>query len=391
MKKIVLIGCALCMGAITLFAQTDDTPWFVDRYDRITPSPHAKDMPLIKVQGNKFVTPDGKTALFRGIAISDPDKVERSGYWNKHHFEKVKELGANIVRIPVHPIAWRERTPAKYLDLLEQAVEWCTELKMYVMIDWHTIGNLETEMFQDPMYVTTKQETFDFWRKIAARFKGNNTVAFYELFNEPTNYRGQLGNISWSDWKKSCENMITIIRYSDTETIPLVAGFDWAYDLTPLRLEPINAEGIGYTTHPYANKSPQPWATTWEQNFGFAAKTWPVFATEFSHDSSARPILKDPSKGFAPDNIELIDPSKGSVRGNWKTTPAVPITLTGDHYGIQIIDYLESNDISWTIWVFDPTWGGAKIKSWNYELSPGAEFFKAAMHGQLDVQKKSQK
>ena len=45
-----------------------------------------------------------------------------------------------------------------------------------------------------------------------------------------------------------------MIRAYNPQAIPLVAGFDWAYDLTPLRLNPIAAEGIGYTTHPYANK-----------------------------------------------------------------------------------------------------------------------------------------
>jgi len=74
---------------------------------------------------------------------------------------------------------------------------------------------------------------------------------FMSFFNEPTTYYGQLGHVSWSDWKKTVENMITIIRAYDKKTIPLVAGFDWAYDLTPLREDPINAENIGYVTHPY--------------------------------------------------------------------------------------------------------------------------------------------
>jgi hypothetical protein len=377
------------IASMAIMAQ-DETPWYVDRWDMHRPSEKAKNMPLIKVEGNHFITPDGKTILFRGIAISDPDKVERQGHWNKAHFEKVKELGANIVRIPIHPVAWRERTPAAYLDLLDQAVDWCTDLKMYVMLDWHTIGNLEMEMFQDPMYVTTKQETFDFWRKIAARFAGNNTVAFYELFNEPTTYRGQLGVCSWSDWKRLVENMITIIRYSDKETIPIVGGFDWAYDLTPLRLEPINAEGIAYSTHPYSNKSPQPWAATWEENFGFAANTWPVFATEFSHDSMDMPEMIDPAKGFSPDNFKLKDPEKEPVFGNFVMKKGDPIDLNGDHYGNQIISYLEKKGISWTIWVFDPEWGGSKIKSWNYEPTEGSKFFSEAMKGKLKVQKELQ-
>ncbi|MDR0429504.1 MAG: glycoside hydrolase family 5 protein [Tannerellaceae bacterium] len=391
MKNILFAVALAIIGVMTIAAQdtaTGEKPWYVDApWAFPVENPQAKVMPLISVKGNQFVTPDGKPILFRGIAISDPDKVEQQGHWNKAHFEQVKKMGANIVRVPIHPVAWRERTPEKYLQLLEKAVAWCTELNMYVMLDWHTIGNLEMEMFQDPMYVTTKQETFDFWRKIAARFTGHNTVAFYELFNEPTTYRGQLGVCSWSDWKKLMENIITVIHYSDKETVVLVGGFDWAYDLTPLRIEPVNADNIGYTTHPYANKSPEPWAATWEENFGFAANTWPVFATEFSHDSYAMPELIDPAKGFLPDNFHLIDPAKGAVPGNFKMREQTPIDPKGNHYGNQIIDYLEGKGISWCIWVFDPEWGGAKIKSWNYEWTPGAEFFSMAMKGQLDVQK----
>src|SRR5271165_4164220 len=171
-----------------------------------------KQMPLISIKGNKFVDPSGKTVLFRGLSISDPDKLETQGHWSKDHFVKVKEMGAKLVRIPVHPVAWRERTPVEYIKLLDQAVGWCTELEMYVILDWHTIGNLETGVFQDPMYETTKQETYNFWRAMARHYAGHNTVAFFELFNEPTTYRNQLGAISWSDWKKIVEEEITLIR-----------------------------------------------------------------------------------------------------------------------------------------------------------------------------------
>jgi aryl-phospho-beta-D-glucosidase BglC (GH1 family) len=147
-----------------------------------------------------------------------------------------------LVRIPVHPVAWRERTPAKYMQLLDSAVNWCTALGMYVIIDWHSIGNLKMELFQDPMYNTTQKETFEFWQTIAKHFTGHNTVAFYEIFNEPTTFRGQLGSVSWKDWKELNENIIRLIRSFDKEKIALVAGMDWAYDLTPLREEPINAE-----------------------------------------------------------------------------------------------------------------------------------------------------
>ena len=348
---IILIFAAFCMQS--LVAQ-EIRPWFQDGpLYRPTPNPKARLLPLIKVMGNKFVNPKGDTILFRGLSISDPDKIDLQGHWNKIHFEKVKEMGAMIVRIPVHPIAWRERTAEKYLELLDQAVEWCTDLGMYVMIDWHSIGNLEMELFQNPMYITSKQETYQFWRTIAQHFNGNNTVAFYEIFNEPTTFRGQLGTITWSEWKKINENIIDLIRSFDTEKIPLVAGFDWAYDLTPIIIDPIKAECIGYVSHPYEYKRSQPWEPKWEENFGFAAGKYPVVVTEF---------------GFG------VGPGQ---------------TVGADHYGNRIIKYLEGKSISWICWVFDPEWGPNMLKSLDqYELNESGKFFKQAIHGEFDFQKK---
>jgi endoglucanase len=303
-------------------------------------------LPRIQVRGNRFVSVKGDTILFRGLAVSDPDKLANQGHWDRHYFEKVKEMGAMLVRIPVHPVAWRERTPAKYLELLDQAVAWCTDLGLYVAIDWHSIGNLQAELFQNAMYETTKKETFDFWRMTAGRFSGNSTVAFYELFNEPTHYQGRLGSMSWSEWKRINEDLIRMIRSTDRETIPLVAGFDWAYDLGPVRYEPIEAEGIGYVTHPYAHKRSQPWEPKWDENFGFAADRYPVVATEFG-----------------------LGVEKGK-------------TVGPEDYGSVIIRYLERRKISWIGWVFDADWHPALLQSWDtYELTGAGEFFKQALHG----------
>jgi len=355
MNKTILIATLLFIvffRAETCDAQQttkDYHNWWNDRnIGRPLNSPDAKKLPLIEVKGNKLVNSEGDTILFRGLSISDPDKVEHQGHWNKEHFEKLKEMGTMIVRIPVHPVAWRERTPQNYLKLLDQAVQWCTELGMYIIIDWHTIGNLKMELFQDPMYKTTQQETFEFWLTIARHFNGHNTIAFYELFNEPTLYRGQLGRMSWSEWKKLNEDMINLIRAYDPETIPLVAGLDWAYDLTPLHIEPIEAERIGYVTHPYQFKRSKPWEPKWEEDFGFAATSYPVIASEFG-----------------------LFIREGTTIGD-------------EDYGKVIIRYLEGKGISWLGWVYDPEWGPPLLKSWDtYELTGGGEFFKQAMQGKI--------
>jgi hypothetical protein len=323
------------------------------------PNQPAKRLPLISVKGNKFVDPDGRTVLFRGVAIADPDKVEHEGHWSKEHFEQVKAMGATLVRIPVHPIAWRQRGASSYLPLLDQAVAWCNELDMYVIIDWHSIGNLQTEMFQEPMYDTTQKETFGFWRSIAQHFAGrspdavgNTTVAFYELFNEPTTYRGQLGKMTWAEWRSLNEQMIAIIRAFDEHKIPLVGGLDWAYDLTALHEDPVRAPGVGYTVHPYSNKRTEPWPPKWEEDFGFAAADFPMMATEF---------------GF------------GAPRGG---------TVGPNDYGNVIIKYLEGKGISWTAWCFDPQWGPTLLQANGtnyYTLNGAGEFFKSVMQPKTDA------
>jgi aryl-phospho-beta-D-glucosidase BglC (GH1 family) len=331
--------------------------WWADRPAGNRPyTANTKKMPLISVKGNKFVDPHGNTVLFRGVAISDPDKLQMQGHWSKDHFVKVKEMGTKIVRIPVHPIAWRERTPVEYLKLLDQAVEWCTDLDMYIDLDWHSIGNLTTGLFQDPMYDTSQQETYTFWRTAARHFAGHNTIAFFELFNEPTTYRDQLGPVNWREWKRMQEDLIAIIRAYNPQVIPLVAGFDWAYDLTPIRVAPINAEGIGYVTHPYSNKRPQPWEPKWEEDFGFAAEKYPIVATEFG--------------GFGP------------ARRNPNAPDAAPAEQQAP-YGPSIIKYLESKGISWIVWCFDPEWGPTLISDWEYKLTPSGEFAKQAMQGNV--------
>jgi hypothetical protein len=349
---------SLCFGILAVFlsaadqpqAPVPDTPfvWPTGHWHPPVPNPKAKLLPRISVKGNHFVDPDGDTVIFRGVSIPDPEFIVEHGHWNSGLFGAVRAMGANLVRIPVHPIAWRGRTPTQYIKLLDQAVDWSTDQGMHVIIDWHSIGNLKTGMFQDAMYDTSYQETLAFWRTIAMHFHGNNTVAFYELFNEPTHYNGMLGRLSWSDWRDMNEEMIGVIRYWDKDTIPLVAGFDWAYDLTAVHNDPVRADGIGYVTHPYPNKRTQPWEPKWDEDFAFVAEKYPMIATEI---------------GFGLKPGDVVD---------------------DNHYGNRITRFLEQRGISWMAWVYDDDWTPSMLRSYDgYALNGVGEFFKQAMQRPL--------
>ena len=357
MKKIVKVSI-VCLVLVMLsngallsseHKQGDSQQWWYEPYPEIFDAAKIDTkLSFISVEGNKFVDENGERVIFRGVNISDPDKIKKNGHWSKKHFEVIKEWGANIVRIPVHPVAWRQRGKEEYFKLLDDAVTWASELKLYLIIDWHSIGNLRTGLFQHPMYQTSMQETCSFFRSVAFRYANVPTIAFYEIFNEPTRYNGQLGEITWKQWKEMNEEIIRIIFSHDKKVIPLVAGFSWGYYLTEVKDDPIDIEGIGYVSHPYPQKVSPPYEQKWERDFGFVADKYPLFATEFGFMSADEPGSHFP-------------------------------VMSDETYGKALINYFKKKGISWTPWNFDPDWPPQLISDWNYTPTKQGAFFRDVM------------
>lgn len=302
----------------------------------------------ISIKANSFVNQSGEVVIFKGVNFSDPDKLEKEGQWKKELFREARDWGSNIVRLPVHPRAWRSRGPNEYLKLLDQGVAWAKEYGLYVIIDWHSIGNLRTELYQNEMYITTKKETFEFWYTISRKYANEPAVALYEIFNEPTTFNNQLGSLTWDQWTEIMTDIITVIRANNPKAIPLVAGFNWAYDLTPVAYAPLNIPQVAYVSHPYPQKRDQPWAPQWERDFGFVSDNYPVITTEIGFMQS--------------------------------TDRGAHIPCIGDEtYGQELMDYFNKKGISWVAWCFDPDWSPQLISDWNYTPTRAGAFFKKAM------------
>ena len=306
-------------------------------------------MARVSVSGNQFVA-DGKPIIFHGLNSSDPEKLSRDQHWNKQYFEVMKSWGANLVRFPVHPTTWQKLGKEKYIALLDEGIKYAGDLGMYVIIDWHSIGNLKTEKFQSDNYNTTKKETMEFWDVMSKKYKDNSTVAFFELFNEPTTSGGKLGDCTWAEWKRMNEEMISVIRNNGAQTVPLVAGFNWV--MSPFIdwgwIDPVQAEGIGYVSHPYPMKRPKPWEEKWTADWGFAAKKYPVILTEI---------------GFCGEN------DRGAH---------VPV-ISDESYGDAITNYTKANKISYVVWVFDPQWAPMLIDDWQFTPTRQGRYFKNAL------------
>ena len=212
----------------------------------------------VKVEGNKFIDPQGNELVFRGLCFSDPVKLVREGQWNERYFAAAAEWGANVVRFAVHPTNLNAMGWDKTFEAMDQGIAWAKKYGMYVIMDWHSIGNLKEEKYTSPMYNTTKAETIKFWNTVAQRYKDEPAVALYEIFNEPTVTAPGVGSCTWTEWKELQEEIIDVIRVQNPNAICLCAGFNWAYDLTPVAQEPIARPNVAYVSHPYPMKRSEP-------------------------------------------------------------------------------------------------------------------------------------
>ena len=95
----------------------------------------------VKVEGNKFVGQDGKELVLRGLCFSDPVKLVRDGQWNERYFDEAASWGANVVRFAMHPSNLRQMGWDSTMVILDSGIQWAKQRGMYVIMDWHSIGN----------------------------------------------------------------------------------------------------------------------------------------------------------------------------------------------------------------------------------------------------------
>lgn len=365
MKTLLLSILAALLLVTGLRADSRDEaaaqPWWEIPYpERFDPSRLAREQPFIAISGKDFVTPDGARFVFRGVNIADPDKLEFQGQWSRELFEEIHRWGANTIRLPVHPVAWRKRGADWYLARIDEAALWANALGMYLVIDWHSIGNLAAQQFQHPMYVTSEVETTTFWRAVAHRYTNVPTLAVYELFNEPTDDyigtgSGSLGRADWDDWRATLESLIDLVRVYDPTVIPLVAGFNWAYDLGPVADRPVRREGVAYAVHVYPQKARPESGTRqaqfelWQGQWGRLADRYPLFASEIGWVSE---------DGYG---------------------AHVPVIDNDGSYGPNLVEFMEARGISWTVWNFDPDWAPTMIENWDFRPTGQGRFFRSVL------------
>ena len=171
--------------------------------------------------------------------------------YGRKDFENIKSLGVEVVRLPVWFEIWNDGAPGyKVSDecwhLLDNAVDWCEELEMSIIIDFHNDCNGTSKT--NPKI---EQVLLKVWPQVAERYKNRGGFILYEIMNEPHFSSGNIDS-DIKKWGKIQGNVLKAIREIDQKHYVVVGGGDWNSIDSMLKLPDYKDEKLVYNFHDYS-------------------------------------------------------------------------------------------------------------------------------------------
>lgn len=209
-----------------------------------------------------YDSPRGLRALSRELI--GPEESDRFwAAWLDRYFthEDVQALardGFNSVRIAIDwKLFFDERTMQpleRGFSLLDQAIAWCKEFGLWVILDLHGAPggqngtNIDDGWGYPWLFISPRDQerTCEIWRTFAMRYRQEETVLGYDLLNEPLPAAHRQYNPLLDPLYK---RIAAVIREVDKEHILILEGANWASDISALG-EPFDDRVI-YQFHKY--------------------------------------------------------------------------------------------------------------------------------------------
>jgi endoglucanase len=154
--------------------------------------------------------------------------------------DNIKAAGLNMVRVPVwwanfETLDGRWRSDA--FDKLDWVIKNCYSRGIYVVIDLHGVPgqqskSMDTGRQNQNQYWTNAADqaaTVNIWQRLASHYKGNGTVAGYDVMNEPVDAPGK--HHVWDAYNQ----LYSAIRANDPDHMIILEGTfgDWDWSMLP--------------------------------------------------------------------------------------------------------------------------------------------------------------
>lgn len=217
----------------------------------------------------------------------DGNEPHRVANFGRQDFEDIRSLGVDCTRLYIRFEEYSSGEPDYIIPdwlwkNIDDAVAWCTELKMYMIIDFHNDCDGDSKTRPDVEKVLTK-----IWPQIANRYKDSSEYIIYEIMNEPHFRSGNL-EADISKWNKIQGKILKLIRTIDTKHTVIVGAESWNSVTALLKLPDYKDDNIIYNFHDYT-----------PMLFSHQGASWTIFkyltGVPFPYDKNKMPPFpKDP-------------------------------------------------------------------------------------------------
>lgn len=191
-----------------------------------------------RVEGARFLAPDGRPLLLRGMAFGNrvwqDVRIPREHH-DERDYARLAALGMNSVRFYMHYRTFEsDEAPGQWLSdgfrWLDDNVAWAKKHGIFLVLNLHVPpGGFQSlgagkALWREP---ALQARFIALWRAIAERYAREPTIVGYDLLNEPVVERGL------EEWQSLAERTIAAIRQVDpnhalfVERVNAVAG-DWS-------------------------------------------------------------------------------------------------------------------------------------------------------------------
>jgi endoglucanase len=297
--------------------------------------------------------------------VNSPGQIQFTKF-TRQDIVNIKGLGCDVIRLPVNLHSMTSGTPSftldpLYVSFLDSVINWCEDLKMYLIIDNHSF---------DPSIDTSPDVgniLIKVWSQTAAHLKDRSEYILFEILNEPH-------GITTSAWGTIQNQVIGAIRQKDIKHTIVVggSGYNSYSELANLPIYPDT--NLLYTFHFY-----DPFMFTHQGASWTDPSMVPLAGVPFPYNASSMPACPSSLKGTWIESSLNSYHSEGTVSHvkqlidiaiNFRNNRNVKI-FCGE-FGVYIPNspaadrsywyesvrqYFEDNNIPWTSWDYKGSFG----------------------------------
>lgn len=208
---------------------------------QVTPAKTENIVGKLYLDGTHLTDENGEPVQLQGISLHGIAWFPQ--YVSKETFETLRdEWGVNLIRIPVYTAEYGGYCSGgdqqELKRLVDEGVKACSELGLYVIIDWHILSD------NDP--TLNEEEAVRFFDEMSQKYRDFDNVIF-EICNEPQN----------SPWdtviRPYAERVLKVIRDNGSDALVIVGTNTWSQDIQEVVNAKIDDDRVMYAMHFYVS------------------------------------------------------------------------------------------------------------------------------------------